>query len=226
MADENIHSGHRQRMRDRIKKYGTEALEDHELLEVLLYYCIPRKNTNPIAHKLIKEYGSIYELFTADYIDIADRGEISENAALFLNLTVEVAKRLNMQSLEKGVLMNSSQKAGNYCIELLKFEKVEVFCILCIDAGGRLINICEINRGTALAVDIRTRKLIETAVRQKASRIILLHNHPGGDVQPSPEDIFITNEAKKLLASVEINVIDHIIVNEEKYFSFADCKMI
>ncbi len=226
MSGENIHSGHRQRMRERIKKYGAESLEDHELLEVLLYYCIPRKNTNPIAHSLLKEFGNFYELFTADYLDIADKGEISENAALFLTLTTEVAKRLNSKRIEKGDQLNTAKKAGAYCIDRLKFEKVEVFCLLCLDTANRLINISEINRGTASGVDIKTRKLVEIAVRYKAVKVILLHNHPGGNVFPSPEDVLLTNEAKRLLKSVEIEVVDHIVVNEDSYFSFLEHKMI
>lgn len=226
MSGENIHNGHRQRMRERIKKYGAESLEDHELLEVLLYYCIPRKNTNPIAHGLLKEFGNFYELFTADYLDISDKGEISENAALFITLTTEVAKRLNSKRVEKGEHLNTADKAGKFGIDKLKFEKVEVFCLLCLDAANRLISLNEINRGTAAAVDIKTRKLVELAVRYKAVKVILMHNHPGGNVLPSPEDVFLTNEAKRLLKSVEIEVVDHIIVNEDSYFSFLEHKMI
>ncbi len=226
MSADNIHNGHRQRMRERIKKYGADSLEDHELLEVLLYYCIPRKNTNPVAHKLLKEFGSLYELFSADYLDIADKGEISENAALFLTLTAEMAKKLNSKRLEKGEQLNTSKKAGAFCIDKLKFERVEVFCLLCLDAANRLINISEVNRGTATGVEIKARKLVELAVRYKAVKVILLHNHPGGNVLPSPEDVFLTNEAKRLLESVEIEVVDHIVVNEDSYFSFSERKMI
>ena len=98
--------------------------------------------------------------------------------------------------------------------------------MLCLDAANRLISLNEINRGTAAAVDIKTRKLVELAVRYKAVKVILMHNHPGGNVLPSPEDVFLTNEAKRLLKSVEIEVVDHIIVNEDSYFSFLEHKMI
>ena len=226
MSEENLHSGHRQRMRERIKKHGAQTLEDHELLEVLLYYCIPRKNTNPIAHKLLKEYGSMHELLTADYTDIMEKGEISENAAIFLSLAVETAKRLNEVKLEKGELIKSPSIAGKRCIELLKFEKREVFYLLAIDPKGRLINACELNRGSVTGVSIDSRKLIETAVKQNADRVILLHNHPGGNVKPSPADILLTNEAIKLLKTVKISVMDHIIVNESEYYSFKDNELI
>ena len=222
MGNESIHNGHRHRMRERIKEYGPQSLKDHELLEVLLYYAVPRKNTNPTAHEIIKEYGSLYNALTADYRDIADRCGISENAALLLNLVTETAKRAAENRWEKGMRLNSTALAGEFCVELLSYEKLEVFYLLCLDAGNRLIYPCRINSGSAVDVTVYIRSIVEAALRYKAANVILLHNHPGGEAFPTVEDERLTEEICDALEKINIGVVDHIIVSGKNYFSLAD----
>ncbi len=219
---ENIHSGHRQRMRQRIMEHGAETLNDHELLEVLLYHCIPRKDTNELGHKLINEYGSLYEVLMADWADLVDKGEVSENTAVFFNLLLETTKRISKGRWKKGAKLESSSDSAEFCVDLLGFERVEVFYVLCLDAGFRVIKACELNRGSALSVNIDARAVTEKAMRYKAAHVILLHNHPGGDTEPSIEDIKLTKKVMEALNTIEVNVLDHIIVSGDEHFSFAD----
>lgn len=222
MSEANIHSGHRQRMRQRVIDYGSKTLNDHELLEMLLYHCFPRKDTNPIGHKLINEYGNLYEVFRADYRDIMDKCDMTENAALFFTLMNEAAKRIILNRWQKGVALNSSDKAGEYCIDLLSFERVEAFCVICLDAGYCLINTSEIACGSAVSVGVDPRQIAEIVLRYKAAGVMVVHNHPGGDENPSIEDIRLTKRIIDTLVGLEVEFVDHIIVSGEKKFSFAD----
>lgn len=209
-------------MKNRVIEHGAHTLNDHELLEVLLYYCIPRKDTNPIGHKLMNEFGNLNEVIMAEPMDLINKAELSEGAALLLNVMGEITKRISKNRWEKGVMLDSSDKAIEYCEDLIGFERVEVFYMLCLDAKNRVIKACEINRGSAVSVSVEPRTVASLAIRYGAANIMLLHNHPGGEARPTSEDIVLTKNIMNVLAGLDVHVLDHIIISDEGHFSFAD----
>lgn len=223
---ENVHVGHRQRMRDRCLKDGAGSFHTHELLEMLLYYCIAMKDTNPLAHKLLEEYGSLSTLLEADTKDLERRCAISENTALIFSIVCEIIKRCNSEKWVKKALLNTSQLAIEYAVSLLSYEKYECFYVISLDSQKRLINAAIIGKGTVNSAHVYPRLIVETALRYKADSVILAHNHPGGTLTPSYADITSTTNIVRILRGIDIEVVDHIIVGGNKGFSMADNSLI
>lgn len=218
----NLHLGHRQRMRERCKNFGTASLANHELIEMLLYYCIPMKDTNAIAHKILNDFGSIPMILEADSHDIERRCGLSENSALFFGLVAELIKRNNSEKWLPRTVINSSSLAGEFAVSLLSYERNECFYVICLDSQNRLISSVLLSEGTVSEAYIYPRNVVEAALRYKARSIILTHNHPGGDKKPSMEDIMFTKKIVSVMNSINIYVFDHIIVADNDYISLAD----
>ncbi|HCT64383.1 MAG TPA: hypothetical protein DIC60_03785 [Lachnospiraceae bacterium] len=220
--EKSIHTGHRQRMRDRLKKSSAQGLETHELLEMLLYYTNPRKNTNELAHKLINEYGSLEMLFDAEIADLERRSEVSESTAVFFALVSEFIRRYNGEKWKPRKVIDSSDIAGEYCKFLLSYEKRECFYVICLDSQCKLISSALISIGTVNETHVYTRNVVESALKFNARSIILAHNHPGGSLVPTTSDVETTINIIKVLNMIDILVADHIIVAGNGYISMSD----
>ena len=217
-----MHEGHRKRLKMRFLKEGLDSFEPHQVLELLLFYSIPRKDTNELAHKLLERYGSLSGVFDADIKDIVKVPGIGENTAFLLNLIPHLARRYHNDKWGPKPELNSSTKAGNYAISLFAGRNYEAFFIICLDAQNR-VNYSElVHEGTINEAPVYPRLLVEAAIRHKANSVILAHNHPGGTLTPSRADIEATKTICTALESISIKVIDHIIVCGDKYYSFAE----
>lgn len=221
MADD-IHSGHRERMRQRFLKEGGEGFHDHELLEMLLYYAVPRGDANPLAHKMIKEFGSLLNLIQAEPVDISRLCGVGKNTAILISLQKEISKRCIQARWRDRPVLNSLSKATEYCISLTAYKNKETFYVICLDNKRRVINTVQITEGTVSAATIHPRTVVETALKLQASSVILTHNHPNGACKPSFEDIQTTTKLGKLLYAIEVQLIDHIIVGDNTTFSFLE----
>lgn len=218
----NVHTGHRQRVKGRYLSEGLDAFEDHQVLELLLFYAIPRMDTNELAHRMIKEFGSLAGLFEADAKDIARRCNVSENTAILVSLIPSLSRRYFLGKWGEKPIINSSSKAGEYSVSLLAGRIYEVFCVICLDTQNRVNHADMVHEGTINEAAIYPRLIVETALRHQASSIILAHNHPGGSLQPSGADIRVTKQIVTALDSISIKVLDHIIVAGDRYTSFAE----
>ncbi len=218
----NVHAGHRQRVKDRYLLEGLDAFEDHQVLELLLFYAIPRKDTNELAHRMIKEFGSLAGLFEANAKDIARRCDVSENTAILISLIPSLSRRYFLGKWGEKPIINSSSKAGEYAISLLAGRIYEVFYVICLDTQNRVNHADMVHEGTINEAAIYPRLIVETALRHQASSVILAHNHPGGSIQPSGADISVTKRIVTALESISIKVLDHIIVAGDRYTSFAE----
>ena len=217
-----MHEGHRKRLKMRFLKEGLDSFEPHQVLELLLFYSIPRKDTNELAHKLLERYGSLSGVFDADIKDIVKVPGIGENTAFLLNLIPHLARRYHNDKWGPKPELNSSTKAGNYAISLFAGRNYEAFFIICLDSQNR-VNYSElVHEGTINEAPVYPRLLVEAAIRHKANSVILAHNHPGGTLTPSRADIEATKTICTALESISIKVIDHIIVCGDKYYSFAE----
>lgn len=217
-----MHEGHRKRLKDRFFKEGLDSFESHQVLELLLFFSIPRKDTNEIAHELLDKYGSLAGVFEADIKDLMKTPSIGENSAFLLTLIPSLARRyLNDKWRDKPEL-NSSTKAGEFTVSLFAGRTYEVFFVICLDAQNKVNYAQLVHEGTINEAPVYPRLIVEAALRHKANSVILAHNHPGGSMNPSRADIEATSKIKIAMEAISIKVVDHIIVCGEKYTSFAE----
>ncbi|MCL1842767.1 MAG: DNA repair protein RadC [Defluviitaleaceae bacterium] len=218
---DNPHAKHRARMRKRYQSQGLEGFAEHEVLELLLYYCYPRRDTNEIAHRMLKEFGSLHNLFEADVDSLKTTLNCSENIAVLLNLIPALANRYYRSKWGKSVILDDEKKAGEYAIDLFVGQTVELFYVFCLDKKFRLINTALISKGTLDESAAYPREIVREAIKNHATAIILAHNHPGGSIRPSRGDIETTRTIAEGTELLGISVIDHIIAAGDTYYSFA-----
>ena len=215
-----IHDGHRSRIRERFTEHGLDSFNDINALELLLFYSIPRKDTNEIAHRLLEHFGSLHEVFNASVKELMDVPGISYNSAVLVSLIPQMMKKCVISRTKDIKCINSSSDAASFLIPRFMNEQDEILLMLCLDNKRGIICCKEVSRGTVDSVDASSRRIAELALKQKAVSVIISHNHPGGIVVPSHEDDFVTKSIYKALHAVGIELEDHIIVVDEKYFSF------
>ncbi|HIW49011.1 MAG TPA: DNA repair protein RadC [Firmicutes bacterium] len=219
---EQLHTGHRSRMRERLLTAGPETMATHELVEMLLYYTNPRKNTNEQAHRLLQEYGSLSLLMEADPADLMHRAKVNEQTAVFFPLVRELLRRYDGERWKPRKVIGSSDEAGAYAVFLLSHEKQECFYLIGLDVQNRLIGSVLIAKGTINEAHVYTRTLVEAALKLNAKSILLAHNHPGGSLVPTQSDVETTVQIIKIMNMMDIFVADHIIVAGGEYLSMAD----
>lgn len=216
----NLHKGHRDRMKSKFISSGLDTFDDHQVLELLLYYAIPQKDTNPIGHRLIKEFGSLAAVFEAGLEELQNIPDVGRHLAVLLKLIPELARRYSMDRIGKHPILNTSEKAGEFVCSLFVGHNTEVLYMLCLDGRCTLKKIVKLHEGTLDEVAVYPRTIIENALRTRTKNIILAHNHPSGSLRPSPADIKVTRNVLEALYNIEINLIDHFIVTDSGYFSF------
>lgn len=218
----NVHEGHREKMKQRFVEEGLGSFEDHQVLEMLLFYTIPRKDTNVMAHHLLGRFGTLESLFDASPEEIQRKGEVSRNTAIFLSMVPELARRYMLMKQGKKPVLDSSAKAGHFITSLFIGKSYEAFYVCCLNSQNHLIYAALVHEGTINEAPVYPRLIVETALRYKASSIILAHNHPGGSLKPSGADIEVTRKICDAMKTISIPVIDHMIAAGSNYFSFAE----
>ena len=197
-----IHDGHRDKMRRRFLSGGLEPFADHEALELLLYYAIPRRDTNPIAHALMERYGSLSAVLSAPPEDLEKVEGIGRSAAVLIKLVPRLYQKARLADAAQETVLNSSERAGAYLIERFSGETHEVVYLLCLDRKGKLLSCKRMGEGGIASAGLDIRKLLETALLTSASAVILSHNHPSGVALPSADDFTATERAKTALESI------------------------
>ena len=217
-----IHDGHREKMRQRFMTGGLDAFADHEILELLLYYAIPRRDTNPIAHALMERYGSLPAVLAAPMEDLKRTEGIGESAAVLLHLVPQVCRRARLAQVGEDQVLNSSERAGAYLLECFDGESREVIYQLCLARMGKLLACKRLGEGSVASADLDVRRLVENAILTGASAVILAHNHPSGVALPSDGDYTATMRVRAALNAIGIELADHIIVADGDFVSMAD----
>ena len=220
--EKKLHEGHRQRVKDRYLAEGLDSFTDHQVLEMLLFFCIPMKDTNELAHKMINEFGTLAGLLEAHPVDITKRCGVSENISIMVSLIPSLARRYFKAKWGEKPVLNSSSKAGEYAISLFAGRTYEAFFLICMDTQNRIIHADLVHEGTINEAPVYPRMIVEAALRHKATSVVLAHNHPGGGLQPSMADIEVTKRITAALEAISISIMDHIIVAGDKYVSFAE----
>jgi DNA repair protein RadC len=218
--------GHRDRMRQRFAEKGEHSLADYELLEMLLFRSIPRKDTKPLAKELIKHFGSFADVVSAPVSRLQEVKGISHNTAIDLNLISAASQRMLKGRIKNKTVLSSWESVLDYCRTSMAFEKKEQFRILFLDKKNALI--CdEIQQvGTIDHTPVYPREVVKRALELSASAIILVHNHPSGDPTPSRADIAMTQKIAEAAKPLGIALHDHIIVGMEGHASFRALELI
>jgi len=218
---QSIHSGHRQRVKERFAKEGLDHFSDIQVLELLLFYCIPRQDTNPLAHRLLEQFGSLAQVLEAPVDELAKVEGIGENAAVFLRLITEVGRYYLVNRSTQVTILNTIEKCAKYLAPFFYGRRNETVFLLCLDAKCKVLCCREIGEGSVNSASISTRKVVETALAVNATTVVLAHNHPSGVALPSDEDVQTTRRIAEALRCVEVQLVDHVIVADDDYISMA-----
>lgn len=218
----SVHDGHRERVKRQFYEHGGESLTDIQFLEMLLFYAIPRRDTNELAHALLERYGSLREVLDAEPGDLMKVPGTGESTALLLRTVREALRRYTSEPARDIRYISSHADAGKYFVHILQYEPIEKVYLMCINGRGAIVGCPEIASGTLSAVNLNIRMIVDEAVRRRSVCVVLAHNHPEGFALPSAEDRAFTIELKHALELMDIKLYDHIIVAEDDYVSFAE----
>lgn len=219
-SDVPHHAGHRDRLRQRFLKSGADALQDYELLEMVLFAAIPRRDVKPLAKQLIKTFGGVPGVIGASLDDLQKVKGLSENAAVMLKVTQALAQKTLRGEMEGKPVLTSWQKLIDYCHVTLAHEPREHFRVFFLNRKNHLM-ADEIQQiGTVDHAPVYPREIVKRALELGATALILVHNHPSGDPAPSDSDLRMTEEIIKAAAALDIVVHDHLIISRSGHVSF------
>jgi len=223
--NKNPHAGHRDRMKERFIANGFEGFSDHEILEMLLYYCYsPRLDTNEVAHRMIEQFGSLHNLLDANPNEISQRCKVTKHVAVLVSMVPQLARSYSLSKWRKRARLTTSRQSGEYCTSLFLGEVNECMYLVCLNNQRYIIHTEKISEGSLTQTMVYPRIIVQTALVHKAVAVIITHNHPGGAVTASKSDIDLTIAIIRALDAIDIVVEDHIIVAGELYYSFSEKK--
>ena len=215
----SMHSGHRQRLKDRFLKEGLDHFEDLYVLELLLFYCIPQKDTNPIAHALLDHFGSLTAVFEATPEELQRVPGIGKNAATFLTLIPQAGRYYQIKRSEPGDILHTITQCGKYLVPYFYGRENETVFLLCLDAKCKVLGCKLVGEGSVNSANVPIRRVVEIALNANATSVVLAHNHPCGVACPSSDDIQTTLRVARAMDAVEITLADHIVVADDDFVS-------
>jgi len=212
--------GHRARMREKLLARGPDALADYELLEMLLYFAMPKGDTKPLAKALINRYGSFAAVLAAPQRALLDTRGLGEHSVAALKLVHAAALRMARAEVMEQPLLNTWDRLIDYLTAAMAREKTEVFRVLFLDSKNRLIADEAQARGTVNHTPVYPREVVKRALELHATALILVHNHPSGDPTPSRSDIEMTRMVKDAASVLSVTLHDHLIIGNGRWLSF------
>lgn len=216
----NIHDGHRERMRNKYINKGIDIFEQHEILEMLLFYAIPRKNTNDIAHELLEACGSLSAVFDAP-IDILMRHGLSYNAAILLHMIPDLSRIYQSDKFDNEEKRITDDNIGEKMVRFFAGKTDEAIYALFLDAKGKELYSGIVSKGGVSFAPMYAKDLVSISARCNAVSVIIAHNHPSGIAFPSKADIEATADISNALETIGVRLVDHIIVADRDYISLA-----
>jgi DNA repair protein RadC len=216
------HEGHRQRLRERFESEGLGSFAPHEALELLLTYAIPRRDTNPLAHQLIRHFGSLQTVLEASPQDLLQVKGIGKSAAALIGMQLPLSRMYQLNCLKERICVADRGQLLLYCHSLIGGARNELFYAISLDSRMRVLNASLIAQGDVGEVAVYPRLVLSSLLSVNASGAILLHNHPSGDPAPSGEDAVLTSRIANVLSGVGITLYDHIIVSGGNSYSFRE----
>jgi len=218
--------GHRERLRERFDHGGGSALADYELLELLLFYALPRRDTKPIAKALLDEFKSFGGVLAASREQLAGVEGVGEGAATFVKALQAAAQAAARTGVVEGPLIGTAQALIDYCKTTIGDHATEHFRVLFLDTKNRLKKDETLGRGTVDFAPVYPREVAKRALELDAKAVILVHNHPSGDPKPSREDVEMTQKVRDACGTIGVKLYDHIIVSRAGHTSFRSAGLI
>jgi len=216
-----MHDGHRQRMKDRFRNEGLDNFNEINVLELLLFYCIPRVDTNPLAHRLLDHFGSLPLVLEATPEELEKVPCVGANVATYLSLITEVGRYYQVKRTEDEAILRSVEDCGRYLMPRFFGRENETVFMLCLDAKCKVLCCKLVGEGSVNSANIPTRRIVEMALAANATTVVLAHNHPSGLAVPSSDDIQTTRKIAKALETVDIVLADHLVMSKEDFVSIA-----
>ena len=220
MAEASDKHGHRDRLRQRFQTGGSDALADYEVLELLLFTAIPRKDVKPIAKSLIAHFGTLHKMLSANTDDLCTVDGISINTAIFLKSVHALHNRAMKGDLMQKPALNNWDRLLAYCHSEMAEDSIERFRVLYLNRKNILIEDEIHASGTIDGANVYTREIMKKAMNIGATALILVHNHPSGDPTPSQADIEITYSLRDTAKPLNIEIHDHLIISRSGHSSF------
>ena len=219
-----VHDGRRERLRARFLSQGLEAFADHEVIELLLTYAIPRRDVNDLAHRLLDSFGSLHALLEATGPELMEVSGVGERTAALLRLVLDLNRRylIDRERAEEPARLGSAAAGGRLFVPYFYGVRVERVYAAFLDDDLRLLSCRLLFEGGINQASVNLRKLVETALRERATGVILAHNHPAGQAIPSVEDRECTLAIGAALNTVQIRLLDHFIISGRDYCSMAE----
>lgn len=216
-----IHDGHRQRLKERYRMEGLDHFDELQVLELLLFYCIPRQDTNPLAHRLLDHFGSLSQVFEAPIGELEKIPGMGKNTAAFLHLVRDTGRYYQVNRTMQEKILLTTEQCGAYLTSFFFGRRNETVFILCLDAKCKVLCCKEIGEGSVNSAGVPVRRVVEAALGVNATTVVLAHNHPSGLALPSSEDVQTTYRVAAALETVDITLADHIIVADGDFVSLA-----
>ena len=215
-----MHEHHRARVKSRFENQTLDGFEEHQVLEMMLFYAIPRKDTNEIAHRLIDRFGSFPRVMDAPIEEIEKIEGIGHESALLIKFIRDTYRYYNICKAKSIKQVKSIQECVEYFKAYLHGRKNEEVYLLCLDGKCRVLNCVKVDEGDFCSVRVSTRKIVNIAIAENATSVMIAHNHPGGFSYPSGEDQNATYEIARMLKSSGVYLTDHIVISDEECVSF------
>lgn len=216
----SVHSGHRERVRQRYIEEGLDGFQEHEVLEMLLFYCLSRKDTNALAHSLLDEFGSISAVMSATPAQLAEVPGIGSSAALFLNFISDFNRYVQVRKKEcECNALVSLDECGAYLSPKFLNCRNEIVYMLCLDSKCKILGCKLLGEGSVNSAAVPIRRIVEVALNMNASTVVLAHNHPSGIALPSTDDVQTTRVLANALQAVDVLLADHIIYSDDDFTS-------
>lgn len=220
-----MHTEHRKRMRERFLKEGLDNFNDINALELLLFYCIARKDTNPLAHELISRFGSVAGVLDAKREDLLKVPGVGESVTTYFSLLRDAIRYYQIQQANNCKILRSLKECGDYMLMHFVGRDVETVYMLCLDAKCKVICCRMIGEGSINSANISIRKIVETAINVNATTVVLAHNHPSGLAIPSADDVRTTQRIAEALEMVDVTLMDHFVVAGDDYVSIGQSNL-
>lgn len=219
-----IHEGHRQRLRRRFRAEGLDNFDERHVLELLLFYALPRVDTAPIAQALLDHFQSLPRVLEASAEELERVPGVGPNISTLLTLTTQVGKYYRTHQNPPGQILNTVDKCGKYMLPYFHGQREERVYLLCLDGKCKALCCREVGMGSVNAASVSVRRVVEMALSAGASSAVLAHNHPSGLAIPSGEDVETTLRLDEALDCVEIQLVDHFVVAGEDFVSIVQSR--
>lgn len=215
----SIHDGHRKRLKDRFRAEGLDNFDERHVLELLLFYAIPQKDTAPLAQELLDHFGSLAQVLEAPVTELEKVKGVGNHVATLLALSTAISRYYLVQRTSKATILNTTEGCGAYLLQHFHGRRNETVFMLCLDAKCKLLCCKEIGEGSVNSANIPIRRVVEIALAVNATSVILAHNHPSGIAVPSGDDVLTTKRIAAALDAMDICLADHIVVADDDFVS-------